>query len=47
MTTALFYSLIETAKLAGVNPKTYLLAATRAALETPGTVTLPHTLPTS
>ena len=32
---ALFYSLIETAKLAGVNPKTYLLAATHAALRTP------------
>ncbi len=39
---ALFYSLIETAKLAGVNPKTYLLAATHAALENPGSVTLPH-----
>jgi transposase len=41
---ALFYSLIETAKLAGVNPKTYLLAATHAALENPGTATLPHAL---
>jgi transposase len=41
---ALFYSLIETAKLAGVNPKTYLLAATDAALANPGTVTLPHAL---
>jgi len=44
---ALFYSLIETAKLAGVNPKTYLLAATHAALENPGTVTLPHALLTN
>src|SRR5712692_10328998 len=41
---ALFYSLIETAKLAGVNPKTYLLQAVRAALANPGTVTLPHAL---
>jgi transposase len=29
---ALFYTLVETAKLAGVEPKTYLRAATRAAL---------------
>ena len=42
---ALFYSLIESAKLCGVNPKTYLLAATHAALATPGTALLPHTLP--
>ncbi len=42
---ALFYSLIETAKLSGVNPKTYLLEATHAALTTPGTALLPHTLP--
>jgi transposase len=39
---ALFYSLIETAKLAGGNPKAYLLAATHAALENPGTALLPH-----
>src|ERR671935_2207853 len=44
---ALFYSLIESAKLCGVEPKAYLLVATRAALETPGAVTLPHTLLTS
>jgi hypothetical protein len=30
-----------------VEPKAYLLQATRAALATPGTVTLPHALPTS
>jgi transposase len=42
---ALFYSLIETAKLCGVNPKTYLLEATHAALATPGTTLLPHVLP--
>jgi transposase len=41
---ALFYSLIESAKLCGVEPKAYLLRATHAALATPGTVTLPHAL---
>ena len=44
---ALFYSLIESAKLCGVEPKAYLLHATRAALATPGTVTLPHALLTN
>ncbi len=38
---ALFYSLIETAKLCGVEPKSYLLRATSRALEHPGAVTLP------
>src|SRR5712691_6423099 len=41
---ALFYSLLESAKLAGVEPKLYLLTATRAALANRGTVTLPHDL---
>ena len=41
---ALFYSLCETAKLAGVEPRSYLLEATRAAIDKPGTVTLPHDL---
>ena len=41
---ALFYSLIESAKLCGVEPKAYLLQATHAALATRGTVTLPHAL---
>jgi transposase len=41
---ALFYSFIESAKLCGVEPKAYLLCATRAALENPGTVTLSHEL---
>ena len=41
---ALFYSLIESAKLCGVEPKAYLLQAAAAALRTRGTVTLPHTL---
>jgi transposase len=44
---ALFYSLIESAKLCGVEPKAYLLRALRAALATPGTVTLPHALLTA
>ena len=43
---ALFYSLIESAKLCGVDPKRYLLTATRAALADRTVVTLPHTLPT-
>jgi len=41
---ALFYSLCESAKLAGVDPRSYLLHATRRALTEPGTVTLPHDL---
>jgi transposase len=41
---ALFYSLYESAKLAGVEPRSYLLEATHAALREPGTVTLPHDL---
>jgi transposase len=44
---ALFYSLIESAKLGGVEPKAYLLQAVRAALANPGTVTLPHALLTN
>jgi transposase len=44
---ALFYSLIESAKFCGVEPKAYLLHATHAALRNPGTVTLPHALLTS
>lgn len=40
---ALFYSLIETAKLCGVEPKGYLLRATSEALDHPGAVTLPAT----
>src|SRR5262249_4326606 len=38
---ALMYSLIESAKLAGVEPKAYLLRAVRAAIAAPGAVTLP------
>jgi transposase len=39
---ALFYTLIESAKLAGVNPKHYVREATRRAIATPGAVTLPR-----
>ena len=38
---ALFYSLIETAKLRGVDPAAYLLTAARAAIASPGTPLLP------
>jgi transposase len=38
---ALFYSLIETARLRGEDPGDYLLRAALAAIEQPGTITLP------
>jgi transposase len=41
---ALCYTLLESAKLAGVEPATYLAQATRRAIATPGTVTLPREL---
>ena len=41
---ALFYSLIDTAKLCGVEPRDYLLYAAKAAIDTPGTVRLPRDL---
>jgi transposase len=41
---ALFYTLIESAKLVGVNPKEYLRDAARRAIATPGVVTLPREL---
>lgn len=41
---ALFYSLIESAKLAGAEPAAYVREATRRAIESPGTVTLPRDL---
>ena len=37
---ALFYSLIESAKLAGVEPRAYLREATLRAVRNPATVTL-------
>lgn len=41
---ALFYSLIESAKRAGVDPATYLRQAALGAINNPGTVTLPRQL---
>lgn len=38
---AIFYSLFESAKLAGVDPRAYVLEAARRAYRKPGTVTLP------
>jgi transposase len=39
---AIFYSLLETAKLWKMDPKAYLLAVTKAAIEKPGSVLLPE-----
>lgn len=41
---ALFYTLFETAKLSGVDPRTYLRQAAIRAIKTPGTATLPQDL---
>ncbi|MGH8630091.1 MAG: IS66 family transposase, partial [Burkholderiales bacterium] len=41
---ALFYSLIESAKLCGVEPRAYLREATRRAIARPGAVTPPRAL---
>lgn len=41
---AIFYSLLHSAHLCGVDPKAYLAEAARRAIRTPGTVTLPHHL---
>lgn len=41
---ALFYSLVITCKLIGLDPSLYLREAARRALRNPGTVTLPHDL---
>ncbi len=41
---ALFYSLIESAKLCGVEPRAYLSEATRRAIRNSGTVTLARDL---
>ena len=38
---ALFYTLFESAKLTGVDPRAYVRKAALAAIETPGAVTLP------
>lgn len=41
---AILYTLLETAKLVNVEPKAYLKVATRAAIQNPGAVTLPHNI---
>jgi hypothetical protein len=41
---ALSYSLIESAKFAGIEPRAYLGEATRRAIRNPGTVTLARDL---
>jgi len=41
---AVLYSLFETAKLCGVEPKAYVLRALHAAIAQPGTATLPHNI---
>jgi hypothetical protein len=41
---ALFYSLIESAKLCSVEPRAYLNGASRRAIRNPGAVTLPRDL---
>jgi transposase len=41
---ALYYSLLESAKLAGLEPASYLAEATRRAIREPGAVTLPRDL---
>lgn len=43
---ALFYSLLETAKLVGVDPRDYLIHATHAAILQPDTSVFPHELRT-
>ena len=39
---ALFYSLVETCKLVGVSPSSYLVEAASRAIAAPGAVLLPH-----
>jgi hypothetical protein len=41
---AIFYSLIESAKLCGINPQQYLLDATKRVLQDPEDILLPHQL---
>ena len=41
---AIFYTLFESARLAGVNPEAYVLEAARRAIRSPGMVTLPQDL---
>jgi transposase len=41
---AIFYTLLESAKLCGVNPRDYIRRAAEAAICEPGLATLPHQL---
>jgi transposase len=41
---AIFYSLVETAKLCGIDPSWYLMKAAEPAIDHPGAVLLPHEL---
>ena len=41
---ALFYTMMETAKLSGIDARTYLRQAATRAIKKPGTVTLPSDL---
>ena len=41
---AILYSLCETAKLRGLDPRAYLIAATKAAIRNPGAITMPEDL---
>jgi hypothetical protein len=41
---AIFYTLLETAKLCGIDPHEYLLTVARASIDVPGTILLPHDL---
>jgi transposase len=41
---AILYSLCETAKLHGVDPRAYLIASTKAAMREPGAITMPDDL---
>jgi transposase len=41
---AIFYSLVESAKLCGVDPSFYLMKAAERAIDNPGAVLLPHEL---
>ena len=44
---AVYNSLLDTAKLGGLDPKDYLLQAARAAIEEPGVAILPQDLRSS
>jgi hypothetical protein len=41
---AILYSLCETAKLHGLDPRAFLIAATKAAIRNPGAITMPEDL---